>query len=315
MDYSQIIGQKKSIEYLEKSISNNKQNHALIFEGEDGTGKMLMAQVYAKALLCQDSGEKKPCNECSSCNKFEHGNNLDFKVVEPNGKKSISTEEISQLLSDVHLIPNDGGRKVYIIQKAHLMTAAAQNKLLKTLEEPPEYLTIMLLCDNISNVLTTIISRSVTIKMQKLTDVQVASALIKEGVEETKAAEVASYSGGNLGFALEISQDEKMLKKYNEYKDVFFSIEYGKVEVFSYLERKRNEINEILSCWQKILSDCMKIKISVGKRVYGQKEINYAKKHKIDDIIDKLNYLLQAERRLAGNAQYLPTVDFLLYNL
>ncbi len=315
MDYSQIIGQEKSIEYLKKSITNNKQNHALIFEGEDGTGKMLMAMIYAKALLCSSSDDEKPCNICTSCKKFEHGNNLDFKIVEPKAKKSISTEEISKLLSGLHLTANDGGRKVCVIQKANMMTTAAQNKLLKTLEEPPGNLTIMLLCDNISNVLTTIISRSVTIKMQKLTDSEVYAQLIKRGLEKQKASEIASYSSGNLGFAIEIADDEKLLKKYHEYKEMFFSLDTDKLEVFSYLDKKRSEANEIFSCWQKILSDCMKIKTHSKKGLFGDNEIKYAQKHGIDDIIDKLNYITQAERRLAGNAQYLPTVDYLLFNL
>jgi DNA polymerase-3 subunit delta' len=315
VDYSQIIGQKKSIDYFRKSISNNKHNHALIFEGEDGTGKMLLASVYAKALLCKSDSYDKPCNECLSCTKFEHGNNLDFKIVEPKTKKSVSTEDISSMLSDAHLIPNDGGRKVYIIQKAHLMTTAAQNKLLKILEEPPEYLTIMLLCDNISNVLTTIISRAVTIKMQKLMLQEVEQELVKRGVDKTLAKEVASYSGGNLGFAIDIAQDKKMLNKYQEYKDIFFSLEKNKVAAFSYLDKNSAEISDILACWQKILSDCLNIKAGIRNGAYDESEIKYAQKHEIDDIIDKLNYLTQAEIRLAGNAQYLPTMDLLLYNL
>ena len=131
MDYSQIIGQKKAVRYLRQSIINDMQNHAMIFEGEDGMGKMTLAKVYAKSLFC--ISERKPCNHCSSCNKFEHGNHLDFKIIEPQNKKSISTEDVSELLSDAYLIPNEGDNKVYIIQKAHLMTTAAQNKLLKNI--------------------------------------------------------------------------------------------------------------------------------------------------------------------------------------
>ncbi len=77
-----------------------------------------------------------PCGKCAGCLKFEHGNHLDFKILDPQNKRSISTEDISVLLGDAYLIPAEGKNKVYIIEKAHLMTAAAQNKLLKTLEEP-----------------------------------------------------------------------------------------------------------------------------------------------------------------------------------
>lgn len=289
------------------------QNHALIFEGEDGMGKMTLARVYAKSLLC--SSDIKPCNECSNCTKFEHGNHLDFKVVEPKSKKSISTEEVTELLSDAFLIPNDGDNKIYIIQKAHLMTPAAQNKLLKILEEPPEYLTIILLCDNISNILSTIISRCVTIKMKKLSDEQVKEELTKKGAQKDKAEEIASFSNGNLGYALAILDDEKVLEKYKEYNEVFFEIDNSRIDAFSFLDKKRSEIDSILSCWQKILSNCLKIKTDTENSTRSKKEINYAKKHEIDDIIDRLTYILQAESRLASNAQYLPTVDWLLSNL
>ncbi len=313
MNYSEIIGQKNSVRYLKQSISNDKQNHALIFEGEDGMGKMTLAMAYAKSLLCVS--KNKPCDGCSSCVKFEHGNHLDFKIIEPKSKKSISTEDVSVLLSDAFLIPNEGDNKVYIIQKAHLMTPAAQNKLLKILEEPPEYLTIMLLCDNISNVLSTIISRSVTIKMQRLSEEQIKIELIERGAQEKKAIEIASFSNGNLGYAIEILNDKKTLEKYEEYNEVFFSLGNNKIDAFSFLDKKRGEISDILICWQKILSDCLKIKTGVGNGLYSGNEINYAKNHGIDDIIDKLTYILQAESRLASNAQYHPTVDWLLSNL
>lgn len=238
---------------------------------------------------------------------------MDFKLIEPKSKKSISTEDISELLSDAYLIPSEGARKVYIIEKAHLMTTAAQNKLLKILEEPPHYLTIMLLCDNISNVLSTIISRSVTIKMQRLSESEIKDELIKRGADEKKAGEIAAFSGGNLGYALNILNDKKALEKNEGYYKAFFDIEIKKIDTFSFLDKSRYDIGSILICWQKILSDCLKVK--TGKSAYDEKIINYAKKHEIDDIIDKLTYILKAESRLASNAQYLPTVDWLLLNL
>lgn len=313
MDNSHVLGQESSLKYLKQSILKNRNSHALIFEGEDGMGKMTLAMFYAKSLLC--SKEKWPCSQCSSCIKFDNGNHLDFKIIKPKIKKSISTEDISGLLSDAFLIPNDGDNKIYIIQKAHMMTPAAQNKLLKILEEPPEYLTIMMLCDNISNILSTILSRSVTIKMKKLSDSTIKAELIKRGAQEAQAKEIASFSNGNLGYALSILADKKVLEKYKDYNDIFFNIANNKIEAFSFLDKKRAEISYILVCWQKILSNCLKIKTSTGKSIYSEKEIIYAKKHQIDDIIDKLMYILQAESRLASNAQYLPTVDWLILNL
>ena len=313
MGYKGIIGQKSSVKYLKKAVESGKTNHSLIFEGEEGMGKMTLAKEYAKSLFC--AGDDKPCGQCVNCRKFEHGNLLDFKIIAPKSKKSVSTEDISDMLSDAFLIPNEGGRKVYIVQKAHLMTAAAQNKLLKILEEPPEYLNLMLLCDNISNILPTIISRCVTLKMQKLTEEDIQKELMSRGHDETTASNAAALSSGNLGYALMISEDKNALEKFAEYRKMFYEIHTNKIEAFSYLDKKRGEIGAILICWQKILSDCLKIKTVEGFRPQSEDEINYAQKHGIDDIIDKLTYILQAESRITGNAQYMPTVDWLLSNL
>ena len=313
MDYSHILGQENSVRYLKQTVIKNRHSHALIFEGEDGMGKMTLASVYAKSLLC--TGQERPCGKCPACIKFEHKSHMDFKILGPGNRKSISTEDISILLSDAYLIPGEGQNKVYIIEHAQLMTPAAQNKLLKTLEEPPEYLSILLLCDNIANVLPTIVSRAVTIKMQRLSGDEITSKMIKMGADGKRAEEISSFSGGNLGYAINILHDKNALKKNEEYYEAFFGTEKSRVDVFSYLDKKRDEINDILICWQKILSDCLKIKTGTGKGRYDKNKINYAKKHEINDIIDKLTYILKAESRLAGNAQYLPTVDWLLSNL
>ncbi len=171
------------------------------------------------------------------------------------------------------------------------------------------------MCDNIANVLPTIISRSVTIKMQRLTDDEVKNEMIKMGADEKRAEEISAFSGGNLGYAKDILSDKGALKKNEEYYEAFFRVGESRIDVFSYLAKKRDEISDILICWQKILSDCLKINTGTGRGSYEDNKINYAKKHGINDIIDKLTYILQAESRLAGNAQYLPTVDWLLSNL
>ena len=163
--------------------------------------------------LCFAREMNRHVGKCASCIKFSHESHPEFKTIEPKNKKSISTEDISELLSDAFLIPGEGVRKVYIIKKAHLMTPAAQNKLLKILEEPPEYLTIILLCDNISNILPHNNIAFVTIKMQRLTEETIKAELIKRGVSKDRAGEIASFSWGNLGFALSVLDDKAALEK------------------------------------------------------------------------------------------------------
>jgi hypothetical protein len=139
--------------------------------------------------------------------------------------------------------------------------------------------------------------------------------MMKMGADEKRAGEIAAFSGGNLGYAINILGDKNALKKNEEYYEAFFGIDKSRIDAFSYLGKKRDEISEILVCWQKILSDCLKIKTGTGSGTHDEYKRNYVKKHEINDIIDKLTYILKAESRLAGNAQYLPTVDWLLSNL
>ncbi|MCK5129883.1 MAG: DNA polymerase III subunit [Clostridiales bacterium] len=314
MEFKQIIGQQNAVEYLHNSIRNDRIAHALIFEGEDGMGKMTLSNIYAQALLC--TSQNKPCNTCSGCSKFTSQNHPDFRLIAPCQKKSITTDEISELLSDAYIIPNDGGHKVYIIQKAHMMTPTAQNKLLKILEEPPEYLVIILLCDNISSVLQTILSRSITLKMQRLNQVEMHKALRSLGVDEDKINDVVPIAYGNVGYALKIANSKNTTNQFEEYKKIFFMIDQqNKIEVFSFLEKNKKSIHEILLSWQMILSNCIKIKSDTKNSGYIEDEINYSNKYEIDDIINKLTYILETESRLAANAQYLPTVDWLLSNL
>jgi DNA polymerase-3 subunit delta' len=207
-------------------------------------------------------------------------------------------------------------RDRYVIDKAHTMTPAAQNRLLKILEEPPEYLAIILLCDNISNVLPTILSRSIKIKLQKLTDIYVQKALEQNGYDEEKAKDIAKLAGGNIGYALKVAKDKKALNKYDEYKNIFFAIDNGmKIDAFCFLEKKRNEIGDILVCWQKILSNSIKLKSYDVILNCSQDEKMYVNKHKLDELVEKLDYILQTEIRLAANSQYLPTIDWLLSKL
>lgn len=314
MDYSSIIGQQHAKEYLIKSIENDRIAHALIFEGEEGMGKKTISMVYSKALMCK--GENKPCNNCSGCTRFENGNHPDFRIIKPHKKKSITTEDITDLLSDAYIIPNEDMRKIYVIDKAHTMTPAAQNRLLKILEEPPEYLIIILLCDNISNVLPTILSRSIKIKLQKLSDSSVAQALMQNGYDSDRAKEIARLSGGNIGYAQKVAKDKKALNKYDEYKNIFFAIDNGmKVDAFYFLEKKKSEIGDILVCWQKILSNCIKQKSCKSLVTCSVEETQYANNNKLEEMVDKLGYILETEIRLAANSQYLSTIDWLLAKL
>lgn len=154
--FENIIGNKKNKEILEKAIEINKTSHSYIFCGTEGIGKKLIAKELAKKILCLK--EKANDCDCKSCIEFDSDNNPDFQLIESVDGK-IKIEQIRQMQRKVAEKPIISNNKVYIIDDADTMTTEAQNCLLKTLEEPPEYITIILICTNEGNLLSTIKSK------------------------------------------------------------------------------------------------------------------------------------------------------------
>ena len=154
MAFEQIIGNSKIKETLQSIIQKNNILHGYMFIGTEGIGKKLVATEFAKMILCTEK-TNKPCNHCKSCIEFEGKNNPDFKMIEPDGN-SIKIEQIRLINSKIIEKPITSSRKVYIINDSQKMTVDAQNCLLKTLEEPPEYATLILICDNEEQMLNTI---------------------------------------------------------------------------------------------------------------------------------------------------------------
>ena len=173
--FNNIIGNEKNKELLNNIIKNSSSSHSFMFVGKESIGKLLFAKEFAKALLCSE-GNTKPCNKCKSCIEFDSHNNPDFNIIEPEGKY-IKIDIIRELVKKVYEKPIISTKKVYIINDSGCMTKEAQNSLLKTLEEPPEYVTIILITSNDNMFLPTIKSRCTKIMFNKLTDKEIKSVL------------------------------------------------------------------------------------------------------------------------------------------
>ena len=165
--FSNIIGNEKNKELLKNIIKTNSIAHSYMFVGTESIGKKLFAKEFAKSILCIDN--EKPCNKCKSCIEFDTENNPDFNILKPDGN-SIKIDQIRELTKKVYEKPVVSNRKVYIIDDSEFMTKEAQNSLLKTLEEPPEYVTIILVSSNDNLFLPTIKSRCTKISFDRLSD-------------------------------------------------------------------------------------------------------------------------------------------------
>ncbi len=162
MDFGDIIGNEEIKRYLSNCIQKNNISQSYLFVGTEGIGKLLIAKAFAKKILCLEQEKKSNC-QCKSCGCFLGGNHPDYFVVNENGE-TIKIEQIREITSKVIEAPIISNRKVYIINDCDKMTVEAQNCLLKTLEEPPEFAVMILISANENTILNTIKSRCMTIK-------------------------------------------------------------------------------------------------------------------------------------------------------
>ena len=155
--FTDIIGQEQLKEHLQNAITMNKVSHAYLINGERSSGKEFVAKVFAAALQCEKGGTE-PCGECHSCIQVKSGSQPDIIFVSHDKPNTIGVEDIrTQINNDIGIKPYSSPRKVYIMSEGEKMTVQAQNALLKTLEEPPEYAVILILTTNVEALLPTIL--------------------------------------------------------------------------------------------------------------------------------------------------------------
>ncbi len=155
--FAEVAGQEAVTRTLRNSIASGKLSHAYLFCGPRGTGKTTLGRLLAKAANCAVPIEGEPCNKCESCGAFNEGRAIDF--VEQDAASHNSVDDIRQLRENVGLTPMAGGRKVYLLDEVHMLSSAAQNALLKTLEEPPPHIIFVLATTEAHKVQATIMSR------------------------------------------------------------------------------------------------------------------------------------------------------------
>lgn len=239
--FKDIIGQEQIREHLENAIRLNKVSHAYIINGERSSGKEFIAKTFAMALQCENRQDVEPCGECHSCKQAKSANQPDIIFLTHEKPNTIGVDDIrTQINGDVAIKPYSSPRKIYIISEAEKMTVQAQNALLKTLEEPPEYAVILLLTDNAGALLSTILSRCVLLNMKPVKDEKIKKYLMETmEIPDYKAEVCVAFARGNVGKA-------RMLAGSEEFDKV-------KEEALSLLKNiKEMEIHEIVAAIKKI---------------------------------------------------------------
>ena len=201
-DFESIIGQDHIVGTLKNAIAKDRLAHAYLFSGPRGVGKTSTARILAKALNCKDGPTVKPCQKCPSCLEINQGRALD--VIEIDGASNRGIDEIRALRESVKFSPTHGKYKIYIIDEVHQITPDGFNALLKTLEEPPEFVKFIFATTHPQKVIPTIISRCQRMDFRRITVIEIIAQLEKIVrqekivVDKEVLAAVARSSDGSL---------------------------------------------------------------------------------------------------------------------
>lgn len=201
-NFDEIIGQNHVVTTLKSELEENRLAHAYLFSGPRGVGKTSTARILAKALNCKDGPTIKSCQKCVSCMEISQGRSLD--VIEIDGASNRGIDEIRVLRENVKFSPVQGRFKIYIIDEVHMLTTEAFNALLKTLEEPPEFVKFIFATTQPHKVLPTILSRCQRLDFRRIAVVEIIAQLERIVTEEKIEADkevlftIAKASDGSL---------------------------------------------------------------------------------------------------------------------
>ena len=300
LGFHDVIGHDEIIRHLRNAISTGKVSHSYLFTGEAGSGKKLLASTFAAALQCEKKGTD-PCMECDSCKKAIGRNHPDIIMVHHEKPGVIAVDEIrDQVIHDVAIRPYCSPYKIYIIPDAELMNESAQNALLKTIEEPPEYAVILLLAVNADSLLPTIQSRCVRLDLKIVDDSLVKQYLMENLHVPDYAADIdVSFAHGSIGRAKKAATSEE----FQNLTDLALRLlrAADKMEVFEMTEAikelssDKSRIEDYLDIFQFWFRDVLMFKATqeVDKLVFKQ-EINYIKEQARERSYENLENILDA---------------------
>ena len=303
MYFDNIIGQDFAKKYLTNSIKKNKINHAYMFEGIDGIGKKKLSQELSKILLDTENVENSP----------------DYINIYPDGN-SIKIAQIRKLQTDIIVKPHNQ-YKIYIINQAESMTIEAQNALLKTLEEPPEYAIIILITSNKEALLDTIKSRCEIIKFLPISLVDLNNYLISQGIDENRAQLLSTFARGSIEKAIELSESAEFAIMRDEIQTyIEIMLDKDILEIPASMEKYKKDAISILDMLINYFRDMMLLKenvdksmiINIDKITFLQnmsKKITYSQVSKIIDIIEDI------KKKIRSNCNFNISIQVMALNI
>ena len=300
-------------------------SHAYIFCGNKGSGRNLTAGAFAKTANCLSPINGNACGKCPSCIQFESGNNPDVFYVKATKTISISVDDIrEQIVNEVKIKPYSYKRKIFIIDKADTMTSQAQNALLKTLEEPPKYVLIILIAENTENFLPTVLSRCVMMKFSPISVNLIKNYLINNcAMNENDAAFYAEYSIGSIGEALRLSGDENFYQMRNDIiscLDRLDTMDFVSAMFMAKEMEKYKAYSELFDIMYMFYRDVFCMRLFKDDRYVIQKDKiglieKKAKNLNEQTIAKRLDFIMDIKKKIRQNTAFRLSMEVLFMNL
>ena len=322
--FRDVVGHESIIGHFKSSIEQGKVAHAYLIHGEKGTGKKMLAGLFAKTLQCE-AGGTDPCGTCRSCIQCDSGNQPYIIWVTHEKPTVISVDDIrEQVNNDIIIKPYSSRYKIYIIPEAELMNPQAQNALLKTIEEPPEYAIIMLLTNNLDKMLPTILSRCITLNLKPVGELDMMEYLSRMGIPQAKAKFCVGFAFGNLGKAVRLATSEE----YNEIKHDCVQIlkDINRMEIYDLIDAVKKmskyklDIYDYLDIMMMWYRDILMLKVSgspdklLFKEEYAtlKQQANYISYEGIENVLKALD---KVKVRLEANVNFDIAMELLLLTI
>lgn len=323
--FKDVVGHKDIIRYIQNVVREDKVTHAYIINGARGSGKKMLAKLFAMTLLCEERNGD-PCSKCHSCIQAESGNHPDIITITHEKPNSIGVDDIRQQINNsISIKPYSGPYKVYIIPQADLMTVQAQNALLKTIEEPPEYAVIMLLTENADMLLPTINSRCVMLKLRNIKETLIRKYLMERlEVPDYKADICAAFAQGNMGRAIMLANSEHFNEIRKEALHLLQNVHKMEleeiVEAVKRVSEYKLEITDFLDIIMIWYRDALLYKATRDtERVVLKDQMSYlkeqARKSSYEGIELILESLEKAKARLKANVNFELVMELLFLTI
>lgn len=324
-DFTKILGHENIIGYFKNAISMEKVTHAYILNGQEKSGKMMLAEAFAMALQCEEGGSI-PCNNCHSCKQALSHNQPDIIYVTHEKPNTIGVEDIRrQINDDIVLKPYSSKFKIYIVDEAEKMNTQAQNALLKTMEEPPSYAVLLLLTTNADSFLPTILSRCVRLDLKAVPDSMIRKYLMEERQVPSYQADICvAFAQGNVGKAITLASSDNFNEMKNSALQLIKRLKdidlYEMMQAVKQITEYKLEINDYFDLMMIWYRDVLLYKATAdANRLIFQEEIYSIKKEashsSYEGIENILKALETAKVRLKANVNFELLIELLLLTI